>query len=321
MSASLSGLSRMNLWLVTAQDAPGSALAAGLEQAGWTCTRLQDGEAVDRASTADEPDALVVLEPCPPWGVAGLLSRLRAKERDAGRPVLVLGVDDAEARTRLLDLGADDVLPANVGLEELLARLRRRAAVSRRAAGPMTQGPEDRIAVVDALTEVHNRRYFLLRLEDEFRRGQRYDNPLALVLVDLDQFRGINDSFGHLVGDGVLRAVAQCLLAAVRETDTVARTGGDEFACILPQTHLAGALTVAERIRRDVAALRTGPAAEVLLTASVGVGSHPAVAVQTAEELIGAADGCLARAKREGRNRVCLADPGVGVLPRSFGAS
>ena len=185
----------------------------------------------------------------------------------------------------------------------------------------MTRGAEDRVAVVDALTEVHNRRYFLLRLEDEFRRAQRYDNPLALVLVDLDQFRGINESFGHLVGDGVLRAVAQCLVAAVRETDTVARTGGDEFACILPQTHLAGALTVAERIRRDVAALRTGPAADVLLTASVGVGSHPAVQVQTPEELIGAADGCLARAKREGRNRVCLADPGVGALPRGPGSS
>ena len=122
----------------------------------------------------------------------------------------------------------------------------------------MTRGPEDRVAVVDALTEVHNRRHFMLRLEDEFRRAQRYDNPLALVLVDLDQFRGVNESYGHLVGDGVLRAVAECLVAAVRETDTVARTGGDEFACILPQTHLAGALTVAERIRRDVAALRTG---------------------------------------------------------------
>ena len=185
----------------------------------------------------------------------------------------------------------------------------------------MTRGPDDRVAVADALTEVHNRRYFLLRLEDEFRRAQRYDNPLALVLVDLDQFRGINESFGHLVGDGVLRAVAQCLVAAVRETDTVARTGGDEFACILPQTHLAGALTVAERIRRDVAALRTGPAADVLLTASVGVGSHPAVHVQTPEELIGAADGCLARAKREGRNRVCLADPGVGAIPRGPGSA
>jgi diguanylate cyclase (GGDEF)-like protein len=142
----------------------------------------------------------------------------------------------------------------------------------RRSAETMTRGPGDRVAVVDALTEVHNRRYFLLRLEDEFRRAQRYDNPLALVLVDLDQFRGINESFGHLVGDGVLRAVAQCLVAAVRETDTVARTGGDEFACILPQTHLAGALTVAERIRRTSRAPHR-PGADVLLTASVGVGA------------------------------------------------
>ncbi len=309
----------MNLWLVTAQDAQGSLLVRGLEQAGWSCTCFAEGEAAEDAAQREAPDAFLIVEPCAPWGAAGLLSRLRAATPDAERPVLVLGVEDAESRTRLLDLGADDVLPANVGTHELLARLRRRAAVLRRATGKMTRGPADRVAVVDALTEVHNRRYFMLRLEDEFRRGQRYDNPLALVLVDLDQFRGINESFGHLVGDGVLRAVAQCLLAAVRETDTVARTGGDEFACILPQTHLAGALTVAERIRRDVAALRTGPAADVLLTASVGVGTHPAVHVQTAEELIGAADGCLARAKREGRNRVCLADPGVGTIPRGPG--
>ena len=305
----------MNLWLVTAKDAPGSALARGLEEAGWSCTCFADGEAVEQATDGEAPDAFVVVEPCPPWGATGLVSRLRST-LDSDCPLIVLGVEDAAGRTRLLDLGADDVLPASVGTDELLARLRRRSAVFRRAASTLTRGVEDRVAVVDALTEVHNRRYFMLRLEDEFRRAQRYDNPLALVLVDLDQFRGINESFGHLVGDGVLRAVAQCLVAAVRETDTVARTGGDEFACVLPQTHLAGALTVAERIRRDVAALRTGPAADVLLTASVGVGSHPAVQVQTPEELIGAADGCLARAKREGRNRVCLADPGVGASPR-----
>jgi diguanylate cyclase (GGDEF)-like protein len=310
----------MNLWLVTAQDAQRSELVRGLEEAGWSCTCFAEGEAVEQAAESAPPDAYLIAEPCAPWGAGGLLSRLRATS-DAERPVVVLGVEASEARTRLLDLGADDVLPANVGTEELLARLRRRTAVMRRSAGPMTRGPGDRVAVVDALTEVHNRRYFLLRLEDEFRRAQRYDNPLALVLVDLDQFRGINESFGHLVGDGVLRAVAQCLVAAVRETDTVARTGGDEFACILPQTHLAGALTVAERIRRDVAALRTGPGADVLLTASVGVGSHPAVHVQTPEELIGAADGCLARAKREGRNRVCLADPGVGAIPRGPGSA
>ena len=222
-----------------------------------------------------------------------------------------------ELRTRLLDLGADDVLPAGRGVtRSCWPGCGGGARSSGEASGPKTRGVEDRVAVVDALTEVHNRRYFLLRLEDEFRRSQRYDNPLALVLVDLDQFRGINESFGHLIGDGVLRAVAQCLVAAVRETDTVARTGGDEFACVLPQTHLAGALTVAERIRRDVAALRTGPTADLLLTASVGVGSHPAVQVQTTEELIAAADGCLARAKREGRNRVCLADPGLGPVSR-----
>jgi len=306
----------MDLWLVTSQDAARTPLAGGLEQAGWRVTHFADGEAVEKVLEGEAPDAVLLVEPCPPWGAGGLLSRIRATEQLAHAPVLCLGTEDADGRVRLLELGADDVLPADLGLEELLARLRRRLATLRRSPAAGAVGADGRSPVTDALTEVHNRRYFLLRLEDEFRRAQRYDNPLALVMIDLDQFRGINESSGHLVGDGVLRAVAQCLVAAVRETDTVARTGGDEFACILPQTHLAGALTVAERIRRDVASLRTGPAADVLLTTSVGVGSHPAAQVQTADELIRAADACLARAKREGRNRVCLADPGVGMLSR-----
>ena len=237
----------MNLWLVTAQDAQASALVRGWRRRAGRAPASVRARRWSTPRRATPPTPSCWSSRAPPWGAAGLLSRLRSRP-DAERPVLVLGVDDAKLRTRLLDLGADDVLPASVGTDELLARLRRRTAVLRRAAGTMTRGPEDRVAVVDALpTEVHNRRYFMLRLEDEFRRAQRYDNPLALVGVDLDQFRGINESFGHLVGDGVLRAVSQCLVAAVRETDTVARTGGDEFACILPQTHLAGALTVAER--------------------------------------------------------------------------
>src|SRR5262249_21547861 len=104
----------MNLWLVTAQGAPGSARVRGLEGAGWRCTRLADGEAVEQGAAGDAADAFLILEPCAPWGATGLVSRLRAK-LDADRPLLVLGVDDAQARTRLLDLGADDVLPASVG--------------------------------------------------------------------------------------------------------------------------------------------------------------------------------------------------------------
>jgi len=232
--------------------------------------------------------------------------------------MVVMSEDAATSRVELLVLGADDVVDPLVSVPELLARLRRRTALKRRTDALRADGQTaERLAMFDPLTEVHNRRYLHLRLEDEFRRAQRYDNPLALVLADLDQFRGINEAAGHLMGDSVLRAVAHCLRGCIRETDTLARAGGDEFACLLPQTHLAGALTVAERIRRDVGALRTGPASELLVTTSVGVASFPAAHVQTAEELVRAADASLARAKREGRNRVCLADPGLTGPVRS----
>jgi diguanylate cyclase (GGDEF)-like protein len=104
--------------------------------------------------------------------------------------------------------------------------------------------------------------------------------------------------------------VAGCFQACIRDTDTAARWGGEEFAVVLPQTHLAGALTVAERIRRDVAELKLGGASSSLfVTASLGVSSYPAAHVHTTEELVRAADEALYRAKREGRNRVCLTDP------------
>ena len=266
-----------------------------------------------RALAGGTPDALLVDAALPEATV--LLDRLREGGLAPDLPLTVVGEGTVEERIALFDRGADDVVSPEIDARELLARLGRRSTRAL-VAPPAAKGE---LAIVDGLTEVHNRRYFLLRLTEELRRAQRYDTPLALVVVDLDHFRGINEAAGHLAGDAVLRTVAQCLVGAVRETDTVARIGGDAFACILPHTHLAGALTVAERIRTDVAALRSGPTSELLLTASVGVGTHPAVSVQTPEELIGAADHSLARAKLQGRNRVCLADPGLGGPSRSAG--
>jgi diguanylate cyclase (GGDEF)-like protein len=296
----------MRLWIASQRDARQTALGEGLRRARVELTVFPTGEGVEHALADGFPDALLVDRALPE--AAGLLNRLREGGLAPELAVVVVGEGTVDDRIALFDRGADDVVPESIDARELLARLGRRTA--RPVPAPNLSAGE--LAIVDGLTEVHNRRYFLLRLAEELRRAQRYDTPLALVVVDLDHFRGINEAAGHLAGDAVLRTVAQCVVAAVRETDTVARTGGDAFACILPQTHLAGALTVAERIRTDVAALRSGPTSELLLTASVGVGTHPAVAIHTAEELIAVADRSLVRAKQQGRNRVCLADPGLG---------
>ena len=159
--------------------------------------------------------------------------------------------------------------------------------------------------MTDGLTQVANHRHFQDRLREEFRRAQRYDDPLALILVDLDHFKNVNDNFGHQVGDEVLAAMAACVKAAVRETDFVARYGGEEFAVLLPKTHLAGALTVAERIAADMVGIKAGPNG-LKVTASFGVSGFPGRSVNTSEQLVKTADEALYRAKREGRNKISL---------------
>jgi diguanylate cyclase (GGDEF)-like protein len=151
----------------------------------------------------------------------------------------------------------------------------------------------------DGLTGLLNHRSFHLRLADELARAQRSGTPISLVLVDLDHFKEINDRHGHLVGDEVLRRVADVLIDVGRETDVVARVGGEEFCILLPDTSPVAAGVPAERLRETVAALDEPEP----LTISVGVSGFPADAA-TANELFSAADDALYRAKRAGRNRV-----------------
>jgi two-component system, cell cycle response regulator len=155
---------------------------------------------------------------------------------------------------------------------------------------------------------VPNRRSFQDRLVDEFRRAQRYDDPLALVLLDLDHFKLINDTFGHPEGDVVLRTIAGRLRHCVRETDFIARYGGEEFALLLPKTMLGGALTVAERVRSDLASLEFHGRQ---VTASLGIAIFPGNGITSADALVRAADDALYTAKREGRNKVALASSSV----------
>lgn len=166
--------------------------------------------------------------------------------------------------------------------------------------------------ITDCLMEIHNRRYFDRRLQEEFSRASRHSLPLTLILFDIDCFKSINDTYGHDVGDQVLKAVGRLLLSSLRDTDVASRFGGDEIAIISPLTDQNGGVMIAERllelVRNSVLA-RIEPAnqneapVELQCTLSVGVA---AVSPQTttATDLLNAADQCLYLAKRQGRNRV-----------------
>jgi two-component system cell cycle response regulator len=185
------------------------------------------------------------------------------------------------------------------------------AAIHRAQVIETTKADNARLEVLahtDPLTQVLNRRALTVRLASELERARRYDSVLTLLMVDLDHFKTVNDTHGHLVGDEVLREVATLLQNEVRSVDVVARYGGEEFVAVLPETSLVGATTFAERIREHIAA--TPFAASLVeplhLTASIGVSSYPSATINTVDDLFARADEALYRAKADGRNRVCL---------------
>ncbi len=156
----------------------------------------------------------------------------------------------------------------------------------------------------DPLTGIANRRKLMERGEEEVARAHRYGHPLTVVMIDLDHFKALNDTFGHAAGDRALRDAAQACEAALRDIDLVSRSGGEEFAILLPQTPLVQGLEVAERLRQAVEQidLQWGTA-KVPVTASLGVAElHPEDA--SIDQVIARADRALYRSKAEGRNRV-----------------
>jgi diguanylate cyclase (GGDEF)-like protein len=157
-------------------------------------------------------------------------------------------------------------------------------------------------ARIDSLTGLANRRALEEKLAAEISRAQRFAHQLAVVLLDLDRFKQINDSFGHAAGDVMLRAVSRLLTSLARQGDTVARWGGEEFVVVLPETDLAGAQRFAERLRRTIEAHSVG---EMQTSASCGVATM--LPEDTVEDLLGAADQALYQAKANGRNRTEIA--------------
>ena len=169
-------------------------------------------------------------------------------------------------------------------------------------------------ALVDPLTGLANRRLAEGALETEVARAGRFDEPLALLMSDLDDFKQINDRWGHPFGDEVLREFATALAESIREIDLAGRWGGEEFAVMLPGTDLEGGAALAERIRANLRERSiVAPDGElVTITASFGVAAYPEV--QGKDELVGAADAALYEAKRAGKDRVARADA-VGGQP------
>ncbi|MFN3303018.1 MAG: diguanylate cyclase [Roseateles sp.] len=194
------------------------------------------------------------------------------------------------------------MLPAVAMLTARLSRIRRRLSDQRHELAQALAQLEA-VATHDELTGLPNRRQMLALLDQELLRSQRNPHDFCIALLDLDHFKRVNDQYGHAAGDTVLRAFAQTAQAALRATDVIARWGGEEFLALLPDTAMPPALAGMERLREQVAALRTdvGQATPVAVTVSIGLTGHRRG--DTLTQTLERADQLLYRAKAEGRNR------------------
>ncbi|MEN8183578.1 MAG: diguanylate cyclase [Myxococcota bacterium] len=229
---------------------------------------------------------------------------LRRAEIPVAR-LLALPLHGEEGEGGVLWVFEDDRAFTSVELEDA-AIVSGHAIVALRNAERYAQAKER--AFVDDVTEVYNARYLLEAASREIRRAERYGTELTVLFLDLDRFKLVNDRFGHLVGSQALRRLSQILGQCVRQVDTLARYGGDEFTILLVDTGIETGLSIAERIRRTVeeAPFETGGDEILHLTVSIGVATYPEHG-HTREKLLEASDQAMYRAKSLGRNRICSA--------------
>jgi len=279
---------------------------------GYEPVVVHDGLSALRALDAPDAPRLVLLD----WVLPGLdgIRVCREVREEQDRPytyiVLVTGQGGRPERLAGLEAGADDFLAKPVDPPELRARLTagRRILILQEQLLTAQRRLEEQ-ATRDSLTGLWNRAAILELLTREFSRAQREAAPLGLLLADLDHFKGINDTHGHLTGDRVLRQAGRRMRAELRPYDGVGRYGGEEFIVILPGCDGASTLRLADRLRRGVAAepieIEGGP---LRITMSVGAACWNGQGSMDALGLLRMADEALYGAKRAGRNRAVLAE-------------
>ena len=293
--------------VLVAEDDPmfRKILKSWLENWGYRVIVADDGTAAWNILQQERPPELLILDWVMP-GIDGLELCRRIRERQTTPYqyiLLITAKDDAEDVVTGLEAGADDYLTKPFDRSELRARLRVGRRILTLQKGLIQAREELRFqATHDVLTGIWNRGALLDLLQREIERARRSQSPTGLLMLDLDHFKTVNDTYGHLAGDVVLREVARRISEVVRSYDLVGRYGGEEFLVVLPGCDKDRALQSAERIRSVIAenpVLAAG--AEILVTASIGV-TVTTVSTVAEKEILAIADTALYQAKSAGRN-------------------
>lgn len=243
------------------------------------------------------------------------INLVQSREDSRDVPVILLtGKEDRDSKIRGLEHGASDYITKPFDAGELVARVKVHLKI-KTLQDQLKQANELLLAIshTDHLTGLYNRRYLEEVLEREFQRTLRKGNNLAVMIMDIDHFKTVNDTYGHQQGDSVLCKVAALFQRVLRDYDIAARFGGEEFIAVIPEASLSEACKIAERIRKSIEEMKFNVGTKnIRVTASFGVSACPAEGINSAESMIREADKALYSAKINGRNRV---EP---ILPNHF---
>jgi diguanylate cyclase (GGDEF)-like protein len=281
-------------------------VAATLRRDGYVVRDAATIEAGKRLLAESRWDIVILDRNLPDGDGIELCRELRPAKPHAYILILT-GEASAAAKLAGFGCGADDYVTKPFQLDELLARVRAGARIVDLQKALLASNRQlEELSNTDPLTRLANRRSFDAELQNRFEHSRRYVRPLSVMMIDIDQFKQINDQFGHATGDNVLRCLSKVLSRATRQSDFVARVGGEEFCVLLPETPLFEALQFAEKVRAGFASTVRpgGDAGPLRVTLSGGIAAMPNDRFTTAAELLQAADQALYRAKANGRNRV-----------------
>jgi diguanylate cyclase (GGDEF)-like protein len=214
-------------------------------------------------------------------------------------PIIFLSaMNDEKSIIKGFENGAVDYITKPFRHQELLARTKTHVELKRAKEKLL------RMAITDELTGLVNRRYFMGRLLHEYERTKRYESVFTVLMIDLDYFKKINDSYGHQAGDTVLRTVSDSMKLSLRLSDIIGRIGGEEFAVILPETDITSALVIGDRLRKRIEALEI-PHKDCMIKITISIGASPSSKEDLSiDDVLQRSDAALYRAKENGRNRI-----------------
>jgi two-component system, cell cycle response regulator len=282
-----------------------------LEKAGYRAITAKDG-AEARAFLRKEHPALILLDiMLPDINGLDLLREIKEIKSLEHMPVIIVSaVGDLEVRIKGIETGADDYLVKPVNYLEMLARVRanlRKTELSHKLKADLDAAVTQ--AITDTLTRLYNRNYLNISMEREISAARRYGKGFSLLMIDIDHFKDINDTFGHLTGDSVLQEIGTLLKDTVRAVDIVVRYGGEEFVALLQETGIKGAIAAAEHAREAVEQHRFANVNDAVITVSIGA-TEFSPSDSGMEMIIARADHAMYQAKQAGRNRVVAIPPG-----------